>query len=138
MDEVGERVAIVGSRDYPRLDLVIRCVRSLAPGTLVISGGARGVDLQAERIARIHGLPLMVFRARWNIYGRRAGFIRNARIVETCTRVVAFWDGSSSGTAHTIQIARLVTPRPLLVVGPDGKRMRQWEIPPNHSASTSP
>ncbi len=44
-------------------------------------------------------------------------------IVEAADRIVAFWDGSSTGTAHTIQIARVFHPtKPLFIFGPDGRR----------------
>jgi predicted Rossmann fold nucleotide-binding protein DprA/Smf involved in DNA uptake len=45
---VGERVAIIGSRDYPDLERVRAYVRRLPTGTVFISGGARGVDSAAE------------------------------------------------------------------------------------------
>ena len=38
--------------------------------------------------------------------GRGAGFVRNRAIVEAANVVVAFWDGRSRGTAHTIGLAR--------------------------------
>ena len=41
-------------------------------------------------------------------------FVRNTWIVEHAERVIAFWDGKSSGTRHTIEIARSKR-RPLYV-----------------------
>ena len=46
-------VGMVGSRDFPRLSWVTQFVNNLQPGTLVVSGGARGVDKQAEIVARV-------------------------------------------------------------------------------------
>lgn len=134
--------AIVGSRGYRRLDLVDRCVLWLDQETTVVSGGADGVDRRAVYAAitrtaergnaarRAFGMRALVFPAQWKIHGRRAGFIRNRLIVEKAARVFSFWDGSSPGTAHTIQTARVVAPRPLMVVGPDGRRIRQLERSP--------
>lgn len=102
------KVAIVGSREYARMDKVCDFVRSLPAGTTVVSGGARGVDSVAEEIAIRCGLDVVVFRADWNGLGKRAGFARNKTIVEAADRVVAFWDGVSRGTAHTINLARKV------------------------------
>lgn len=45
-------VGIVGSRDFPRLQMVTDFVNGLKPGTLVVSGGARGVDGEAATTAR--------------------------------------------------------------------------------------
>lgn len=101
-----ERVAVVGSRRYPRESEVREFVRSLAGGSVVISGGARGVDAWAEDEARQCGLGVVVHRAHWERWGRRAGFIRNELIVAEADRVVAFWDGESRGTRHTIEVAR--------------------------------
>ena len=39
-------------------------------------------------------------------YGKRAGLIRNEKIVENSSVIVAFWDGESKGTFHTIQLAK--------------------------------
>jgi len=100
------RIAIVGSRDYPSLPDVERFVKSLDPSTMIVSGGARGVDRTAERAAKSRGLQTMVFLADWNTYGKRAGYIRNEQIIDNADEVVAFWDGKSPGTADTIRKAR--------------------------------
>jgi predicted Rossmann fold nucleotide-binding protein DprA/Smf involved in DNA uptake len=99
------RVAIVGSREYSNLNRVREFVKALPPGTVVISGGARGVDHTAATAARIRGLEVVEYLAEWEHYGQRAGFMRNADIVAAADRVVAFWDGQSRGTQHTIQLA---------------------------------
>ena len=103
---MSNRIAIVGSRGYSNLEAVRRFVRSLPRDAIVISGGAPGVDRAAEREAKKLGLALIVYRAEWEKLGRGAGIIRNGTIVESCDRVVAFWDGESRGTANTIARAR--------------------------------
>jgi hypothetical protein len=58
-------VAVVGSRDFPNIPLVEWFVRRLAdkhPGTVVMSGGARGVDKAAEATARACGLAVVSYR----------------------------------------------------------------------------
>ena len=50
-------VGIVGSRDFPDLKWVEKFVYELQPRTVVVSGGARGVDKAAEDAARDSGLP---------------------------------------------------------------------------------
>ena len=100
------RLAIVGSRGFRNLELVRRFVRSLKPTTVVVSGGAVGVDSEAESAARQCGLKTEVFPAHWSKYGKSAGPIRNRQIVHAVEGLVAFWDSKSRGTAHVIQLAR--------------------------------
>lgn len=97
-----DRIAIVGSRAYPRPSVVETFVAGLPAGAVVVSGGAPGVDSIAEHAARQRGLKVMVFRADWERLGRKAGPLRNAEIVARADRVAAFWDGRSRGTLNTI------------------------------------
>ena len=59
----------------------------------------------AETYARKHDLPTIIFAAEWDKFGKSAGYKRNVRIVEAADLVIAFWDGESKGTKHTINIA---------------------------------
>lgn len=101
-----ERVAIIGSRGFPNLGLVRQCVQSLPANTEVVSGGAYGVDAVAADEAASRGLAVRVFPADWRRYGRRAGPLRNRTIVEYADRIIAFWDGTSRGTANVIALAQ--------------------------------
>lgn len=99
-------VAIVGSRDFDRLELVVAYVKALPKGTMVISGGARGVDRIATVTAYNVGLPIRVWYPDWQGPAcKGAGFARNTLIVDQADRVVAFWDGKSRGTIDTVQKA---------------------------------
>lgn len=71
-----------------------------------MSGGARGVDIIAERAARARDLSTHIIFADWTKHGKSAGYRRNVAIVAVAHRVVAFWDGQSRGTKHTVDIAR--------------------------------
>lgn len=113
------RVAIVGSRDYPDLEEVLAFVRGLDPGTLVISGGAQGVDLTAEHEADRLGFDVLEFEPDYERYGpQRAPLERNTLIVEAADRIVAFqtackrcgptscpYNGMSHGTGDTVRKA---------------------------------
>jgi hypothetical protein len=100
------KVAIVGSRTFRDLNRVRRYVRELPPDSVVISGGARGVDITAQRAAEEHGLKTKIFLPEWDKYGKSAGFKRNTLIVQACDHLVAFWDGTSRGTKHSIDLAK--------------------------------
>jgi hypothetical protein len=103
---VGQKVAIIGSREWPDYEMVKDYVYSLDEDDVVVSGGARGADQFAEIYARERGLTVLVLRADWDQHGRRAGLIRNHDIINECDRVVAFWDGRSTGTAHSLKLAK--------------------------------
>lgn len=100
------RIAVVGSREFKRLDEVRQFIREQERDTVIISGGARGVDDVAVSEARRLGMPYEVYLADWGRHGRRAGAMRNYEMVRKCDQVVAFWDGESRGTKITIDEAR--------------------------------
>ena len=103
-----KRIAIVGSRDFPSRDLILGYVGSLRPkkdGIVIISGGARGVDTWAIEAAEIEDMSYEIFDADWEKHGKKAGFMRNLTLVQEADGVIAFWDGESKGTLHTIKAA---------------------------------
>ncbi len=116
------RVAIVGSRSYPRPDLVEAFVADLPDGSVVVSGGARGADTFAEEAAKAAGLETLIFHADWENLGRKAGPLRNEQIIAHADRVVAFWDGRSRGTLNSVALASRAG-LPVEIFGPDGERV---------------
>lgn len=99
------RIAIVGSRTFKRLELVAKFVRSLPYDTVIVSGGAKGVDSTAENIAKHLGMKTDIYLPDYARYGKSAPMIRNSLIIENCDEVVAFWDGVSKGTKDSIDKA---------------------------------
>jgi len=99
------KVAIVGSRDFSDIFKVADYVDTLPPDTVVISGGARGVDTWAIQAAAQRKLKTVVYEAQWDKYGKSAGMRRNSDIVANCDKLVAFWDGVSKGTKNSIDKA---------------------------------
>jgi YspA, cpYpsA-related SLOG family len=100
------KVAIVGSREYPNLSKVRAYIQNLPIDTIIVSGGARGVDKCAEKVAQGIGLRTEIYPADWHKFGKAAGMKRNQQIVEASDRIVAFWDGASKGTKNTIDTAK--------------------------------
>lgn len=88
------------------MDAVRTFVGGFSKDTVLVSGGARGVDSVAEGAARERGLEVEIFPANWKKYGKRAGFLRNEDIVKAADKVYAFWDGQSRGTRHTMELAK--------------------------------
>lgn len=105
------KLAIIGSRSFD--DDVLFCEQLNAfckkyneQPTVIISGGAKGADTLAEKYAKEHGCELIVFKPDYKRYGRGAAFIRNRLIVDHADRVLAFWNGKSTGTQYTIEYAK--------------------------------
>ena len=70
----------------------------------VIHGGARGADINAGVIAKSHGCAVVVVKAEWDKYGKRAGHLRNtAMLAHKPDLVVAFPGGA--GTADMVRQA---------------------------------
>lgn len=99
------RVAIVGSREYSDINAIVEYINSLPEDTIVVTGGARGVDQIAEAAARKRGLKVAIHLADWDTFGKAAGQIRNQKVVDDCDKLVAFWDGTSPGTKGAISLA---------------------------------
>ena len=101
------RVAIIGSRTFTDYERFKRCIDSLFVGlTSIVSGGAKGADKFAEQYAAEKNIPITVFLPDWENHGKQAGFVRNKQIVENSDLLVAFWDGASLGTKHSIDLAK--------------------------------
>lgn len=101
-------VAIVGTRrPEPWMRAaVMALVRGLPAETVVVTGGAYGVDWIAERLAREQGLAVEVFYPDYDAHGDRAPLVRNRRIAERCTELHAFPAFGSRGTWHAVGEAR--------------------------------
>lgn len=100
------KVAVVGSRSFSNYALLETHLSQLTDVELLVSGGARGADRLGEEWARRHGVNTLIFKPDWKKHGKGAGFIRNRQIVGNADLVIAFWDGASRGTLHTVETAR--------------------------------
>ena len=102
------KICVAGSRDYINKGLVEEVLfdEFISGDNILITGGAKGVDTWAEDWAKEHDhVPYEVYHADWNKHGRSAGYIRNKLMIEKSDKLIAFWDGTSKGTKHTIDIA---------------------------------
>ena len=98
------KIAVVGSREFKDNELIIKQLIIDGEMTEFISGGARGVDSFAEDIVD-STVKKTIFKSDWDKYGKSAGFIRNKLIIDEANMVLAFWDGKSKGTKHSIDLA---------------------------------
>ncbi len=93
------RVAVIGSRSIPTVDLQLYLPPNV---TELISGGARGIDRCAKDYALAHQLPFFEILPDYRRYGKAAPLKRNLKIIACADYVLAFWDGTSHGTAYVI------------------------------------
>ena len=101
------KIAIIGSRNFTNYKLLQEILEQYKPKiTLVVSGAAKGADLLGEKWALENNIQTLIFPADWNQYGKRAGFIRNEDIIKNCDCCVAFWDGESKGTKHSLSLCK--------------------------------
>jgi len=97
------KLAIIGSRSLKQCEIE----RYLPEGiSEIVSGGAKGVDILAEDYARKRGIAVKVFLPDYRRYRKGAPLKRNEEIAEYADEAIAFWDGKSKGTAHTIALFR--------------------------------
>jgi hypothetical protein len=73
---------------------------------IIISGAAKGPDDLARMYAERNSVPCILFPAQWEEYGKSAGFVRNSEMLKYAEYVLAFYDGVSKGTAHTLREAK--------------------------------
>jgi hypothetical protein len=106
------RVVVCGSRDFDDYNFAESCLnwilakkRNEGYEIVVVSGCAKGADKIGERYAYKQGFKVDTHPADWEKYGKRAGYIRNIEMIDSCDGVVAFWNGESKGTKHSIDYA---------------------------------
>jgi len=101
-----EHIAVIGSRSFKNFKFLSQILDEyLETVTLIISGGADGADKLAARWARKRDIETKVFDPDHKRY-KHAYHHRNRLIAEACQLLIAFWDGSSTGTKYTIDYAR--------------------------------
>ena len=106
------KILVCGSRNWNRRKPIweaLTQVRKKKKGVLVINGAAPGADTIAGETAWELGFEVRYFPADWNRYGKKAGPLRNQKMIdEKPDAVLAFTEDSTSsqGTADTIRRAK--------------------------------
>lgn len=107
------KVIVAGSRDYTNFEKVeyelmmyFKANGLHRADVEIVSGCAKGADTLGIQFAEKYGLKLAKFPADWDQYGKRAGYLRNEQMAKYADVLFAFWDGTSKGTNHMINLAR--------------------------------
>lgn len=102
------KVIVAGSRDIKNY----RLVKDFIDGTItesgieiteIVSGASEGVDRAGERWAKENNVPIKQFKAKWSMFGKRAGPLRNKEMAQYADAVIAIWDLQSRGTRNMIE-----------------------------------
>lgn len=100
------RTIVAGSRDdVSRNDLEIALDGLHWEVSVLLCGCARGADTIGREWAEENKVPIELYPANWERFGRRAGYRRNEEMSERAEALIALWNGISKGTAHMIQIS---------------------------------
>ena len=105
------KVIVAGGRDFSDKELLYTSLDAFHKGTPiteVVCGGARGADELGRCWADKNRITVTPMDAEWDKYGKTAGFIRNKQMGDYADYLIAFWNGTSSGTKHMIEYMKSI------------------------------
>lgn len=108
------KVAVIGSRGFNNYELVKETLSKIKI-TLIISGSAKGADTLGEQYAKENGIETKIFLPDWEKHGKAAGMLRNTDIINESEVVIAFWDGTSKGCADSIEKAKKLNKKLIII-----------------------
>lgn len=107
------RILITGSRHHRDYGLVSEAIKEaisdccLDECITVVEGSATGADRLARRYANSQGFHVETHEAQWSSLGKRAGVIRNQKMVDLGADIcLAFPLDDSRGTIDCVRRAR--------------------------------
>lgn len=105
------KLIVAGGRDLNDEEMVWGILDQLASQIdreieEVVCGGASGADALGKRWAEFNNISVGMFPADWDTHGKAAGYRRNVDMANHADVLYAFWDGSSKGTKHMIDIMK--------------------------------
>ena len=109
------KILIAGSRNIDEFDLSPYIPKET---TLIISGGAKGIDAIAEKYADEHKISKLILLPQYNLYGKSAPIKRNETMVNIADTVIIVWDGNSRGTKSTLQYSKKKNKNVILITVP--------------------
>lgn len=106
------KLLIAGSRSITDFDFEKHVPEET---TLIITGGASGIDELAEKFADKKRLSKLILRPKYNLYGKSAPLKRNEEMLELCDMALIIWDGCSKGTKFTIDRAKKLGKKAIVI-----------------------
>lgn len=108
MVTIGRRVLVTGSRSWKDRQIIRDALTELwSPEAILVSGACpTGADALSEACWSHWGGQVERHPADWKQFGRRAGFVRNAEMVQLgADACLAFIRDGSAGASHTATLA---------------------------------
>ena len=106
------KLFVAGSRSIKDFDFEGHIPKETS---LIITGGADGIDRLAEKYADKKRLSKLILRPQYELYGRSAPLKRNEKMLEICDKALVVWDGVSKGTEYSINYARKIGKEVILI-----------------------
>jgi hypothetical protein len=101
------KIGIIGSRrrnteeDLKIVTDAFHKLKEEYPDISIVSGGCtKGCDRFAEIIACLENIPIKIYYADWDTYGRTAGFMRNTTIAKESEILIACVHPDRTGGAE--------------------------------------
>jgi hypothetical protein len=104
------KVLVCGGRTFNQYSLLSRTLNefhSINKITCLAHGGARGADMLSGHWARGQRVPVQVYKADWERYGRSAGPIRNLQMLTEFKPDVVIAFPGGNGTQHMVKAAHI-------------------------------
>lgn len=101
------KIIVAGSRGITDKEIVYKRLRGMLkayPDMEIVSGCAKGPDSIAIEFANEFNIVCHKFPANWDLYGKRAGYLRNEEMAKFSEGLIVFWDEVSRGTRHMIEL----------------------------------
>ena len=102
------KILIAGSRKFGDCSVVKKFLderEHLREDTLILNGGASGIDKAVRDWCNDNGVPCKVIRP-VNPQKKEDYLYRNIEMITMATGVIVFWDGESRGTKFVIDYAK--------------------------------
>ena len=132
----GSRIFVGGSRTFSDRSAVSDRLCELPWDAIVLTSSTYGASAAVRDVALEQGLEMEVWTAQVDLFPTKeaAYFARDEEMIRSAERVIAFWDGHSSGTAHELDFARRIgkpvevlaafeAPSVSALEGPTGRRL---------------
>ncbi len=126
----GARIFIGGSRTISDRTAVADRIGRLPRNVLVLTSRTRGASAAVRDAVQKRGLQMEVWTARLDRFPTKeaAYFARDEEMIRSADRVIAFWDGRSSGTGYELDFARQIGKPVELVTAFEGQPSSAREL----------
>jgi len=116
-------LGVIGSKSFTDYELfkskisqIVKKLQAKYSKIVFVSGGGKDADSFARKYAKENAIEIIEFIPDWDKLGKSAGFIRNQDIVDKSDLLVAFWDGKSKGTLHSMKKMNIKQQNRLIIV----------------------